>query len=87
MNQKHIFFPCSGIFSPLLCPKNYPSFLFPPLLPTTPLYLLHLISHSLPSPELRRTPELEWHRASRRRCPELMSLSSTKLRGGDVPSS
>ncbi len=35
MNQKHILFPCPGIFQPLLCPKIFPSYLTPP----PPLYL------------------------------------------------
>jgi len=26
MNQKHILFPCPGIFQPLLCPKIFPSY-------------------------------------------------------------
>jgi len=30
MNQKHIIFPCLGIFQPLLCPKIFPSYLPPP---------------------------------------------------------
>jgi hypothetical protein len=42
MNQKHILFPCPGIFSPLR-PKIFPSY----LLPSPPSYLPHLISHSL----------------------------------------
>jgi hypothetical protein len=42
MNQKHILFPCPGIFQPPYLPQNFP------LLPTPPpSYLLHLISHLL----------------------------------------
>jgi len=65
MNQKHILFPCPGIFQLPSLPQNFP------LLPTSPpsylpppSYLRHLISHSL-------------HLQSSR---ELLSLSSTKLR-------
>jgi hypothetical protein len=46
MNQKHILFPCPGIFQPPYLPKNFPLLpTFTPLLPTS--YLFHLIYHSL----------------------------------------
>jgi hypothetical protein len=48
-----------GFFSPLFCPKIFPSYLLPPLLPTSAL--LPPSPHFLltPSPKLRRTHELE----------------------------
>ncbi len=60
MNQKHILFPCPGIFQAPSLPQN---FLFlrtpPPLWPTSPL--LPPSSHfpRIPSSELERAPELE----------------------------
>ncbi len=56
MNQKHILFPCPGIFQPPSLPQNFPLLLTssppPPYLPP-PSYLLHLISHSLHSESSR----------------------------------
>jgi hypothetical protein len=51
--------PAQGFFSPLLCPKNFPSYLLPPLLPTS--CLLPPSPHFLPipSPKLGRAPKLE----------------------------
>jgi hypothetical protein len=45
--------PAQGFFSPLLCPRIFPSYLPPPYLPPSPHFLL------TPSPKLRRVPELE----------------------------
>jgi hypothetical protein len=59
MNQKHILFPCLGIFQPLFCPQIFPSTYFPPsptylpALPPSPHFLL------TPSHELGRAHELE----------------------------
>jgi len=76
MNQKHILFPCPGIFHPLSLPQNFP-FLptyphpnilpsptyFPPSYLPPPSHLPHLISCSLHLQSLG----------------EPLSLSSTKL--------
>jgi len=53
MNQKHILFPCPGMF--LFCLKIFPSYLHPtfPLLPPSPHFLL------TPSPKLEKAPKLE----------------------------
>jgi len=59
MNQKHILFPCPGIFEPPSLPQNFP--LLPtsaPLLPMSPLLPSPHFSLTL-SLELRRAPELE----------------------------
>jgi hypothetical protein len=50
--------PAQGFFSPLLCPKIFPSYLIPPFLPTSPL-----LPHSphfllMPSPDLGRALKL-----------------------------
>ncbi len=47
MNQKPSLFPAQGFFSPLLCPKIFPSYLPSPLLPTSPHFVL------TPSSQLR----------------------------------
>jgi hypothetical protein len=53
MNQKHTLSPAQRFFSPLLCPKIFPSYLLPP-----PSYLHHLISCSLHLQSLRELPSL-----------------------------
>jgi hypothetical protein len=66
MHQKHILFPCPRIFQPPSLPQNFPLLpIFPLSYLPLPSYLPHFISHSL-------------HLQSSR---ELLSLSSTKLRG------
>jgi len=61
MNQKHILFPCPGIFQPPSLPQTCP------LLPTSPPPFASLLPPSThfpltPSPELKRTPEVELKR-------------------------
>ncbi len=81
MNQKHILFPCLGIFQPLFF---HLLLTFPPsYLP--PTYLLPPISFTsfptIPSPELKRAPKLEQHRASRRHeIQGLMKVESSTLK-------
>ncbi len=59
MNWKHILFPCPGIFQPPSLPQNFPLLLTSaPLLPTSPLYLPHLISHSFHLQSLGELPSL-----------------------------
>jgi hypothetical protein len=49
MNQKHILFPCSGIFQP----QNFPLLPTSPFLPPSPHFVL------MPSPKLGKVPEFE----------------------------
>jgi hypothetical protein len=62
MNQKHILFPCPGIFQPPSLPQKFPLLptSLPPLLPPSPHFPF------IPSPELGRAPELRSHRALKR---------------------
>jgi len=63
MNQKHILFFYLEIFQPPSLPQNFTLLLTPllltPLLPTFPLLLPSLHFLLIPSPELKRVPELE----------------------------
>jgi hypothetical protein len=61
VNQKHILFPCPGIFQPPFLSQNFSPLPTSPLLPLSPHFPL------APSPQLKRAPKLEQHRALRKR--------------------